>query len=122
MESKASARYQRIQPRKLRLVVNMIRGRGVDESLNVLQETHTKGARMITKVLNSAIANAVDRGEDLKIEPEMLYVKRAFVDGGPVMKRFRPRAMGRATRILKRTSHITIVLDVHDEHKAKAEE
>ena len=114
MQSKASARYQRIPPRKLRLVVDMIRGRGVDESLRLLEQTHTKGAKITTQVLNAAVANAVSQEGSMKIHADMLYVKNAYVDGGPIVKRFMPRAMGRATRINKRTSHVTIVLDVNE--------
>ncbi len=115
MESKASARYQRIPPRKLRLVADMIRGRGVDESIKVLEQTHTKGARITAQVLNSAVANAMSREGSMKIHPDTLYVKEAYVDGGPIIKRFMPRAMGRATRINNRTSHLTIVLDALDQ-------
>lgn len=120
MESRAIARYTRIPARKARLVADLIRGRGVDESLRTLQATHTKGARIITKVLNSAVANALSREGTMNIQPDSLYVKETFVNEGPTMRRFRPRAMGRATRINKRTSHITIVLGVRE--SAKGEE
>lgn len=120
MEATASARYQRIPPRKLRLAVDLIRGRGVNESLDMMAQAHTKSAKIVLKVLNAAIANAVDKSESMKVEPDELFIKNAWVDGGPVVKRFRPRAMGRATRILKRTSHLTIVLGM-DESKAEEE-
>ncbi|NNE07740.1 MAG: 50S ribosomal protein L22 [Gemmatimonadetes bacterium] len=116
--SKASARYQRIQPRKLRIALDMIRGLRVNESLDIMSQAHTKGAKIVLKVLHAAIANAVDKGESMKVEPDHLFVQNAWVDGGPVTKRFRPRAMGRATRILKRTSHLTIVLGM-DESEAE---
>ena len=115
MESKASARYQRIPPRKLRLVADLVRGREVEESFKILEQTHTKGARILTKVLNSAVANAMSQEGSMNLQPDMLYIKQAYVDGGPIIKRFMPRAMGRATRINKRTSHLTIVLDVNEQ-------
>ena len=108
MEAKAVARYIRISPRKARYVADLVRGKPVEEALNVLTFTTRKAAQILSKVLKSAIANA---GQDESIDVDTLYVKRGFVDEGPTMKRFRPRAMGRATRIRKRTSHITIVLD-----------
>jgi large subunit ribosomal protein L22 len=108
MEAKAVARYIRISPRKARYVADLVRGKPVEEALNVLAFTTRKAAQILAKVLKSAIANAA---QDESIDVDTLYVKRVFVDEGPTMKRFRPRAMGRATRIRKRTSHITIVLD-----------
>lgn len=115
MESKASAKYQRIPPRKLRLVADLVRGRGVEESIQVLEQTHNKGARILTKVLNAAVANAMSQEGSMHMQPDKLYIREAFVDGGPIIKRFMPRAMGRATRINKRTSHLTIVLDVNEQ-------
>ena len=108
MEAKAVARYIRIAPRKARYVADLVRGKPVEEALIVLTFTTRKAAQILSKLLKSAIDNA---GQDESIDVETLYVKRVFVDEGPTMKRFRPRAMGRATRIRKRTSHITIVLD-----------
>ncbi|MGI6655915.1 MAG: 50S ribosomal protein L22 [Desulfobulbus sp.] len=108
METKAVARYVRISPQKARLVADTVRGMSVDKALTTLRFMPKKGARLIRKVLESAIANA-DQLESVDVDT--LYVKKITVDGGPMLKRFRPRAMGRATRILKRTSHITIVVD-----------
>ena len=99
-------------------VVNLIRGQGVEDSLRTLEATNTRGARIVTKVLNSAVANAV-ASEGMDFEPEHLYVKEAYVNEGPTMKRFRARAMGRATRINKRTSHITIVVAVKGAKEAQ---
>jgi large subunit ribosomal protein L22 len=96
-------------------VADLVRGRGVEESIQVLEQTHTKGARILSKVLNSAVANAMSQEGSMKVHPDQLYIKEAFVDGGPIIKRFMPRAMGRATRINKRTSHLTIVLDVTEQ-------
>ena len=108
METKASARYVRISPRKARLVVDLIRGKDVGEAQEILDYSERAAARVIGKILNSAIANAEHNN---KLEADDLFVSRAFVDEGPTLKRFRPRALGRATRINKRTSHITLVLD-----------
>jgi len=119
MESRAHARYTAIPPRKARLAVDMIRGKGVEESLRTLDATSTRGARIVTKVLNSAVANAVAEEGTAKIHPDMLYVKEAYVNEGPTLKRFRARAMGRATRVNKRTSHITIVVGLHEEMKGE---
>ncbi len=108
METKASAKYIRISSRKARLVVDLIRGRDVADAQQILEYSPKAAARVVSKVLNSAIANAEHNNG---LDPDELYVSRAFVDEGPTLKRFRPRAMGRATHINKRTSHITLVLD-----------
>ena len=114
MESKANAKHMRISPRKMRLVVDLIRGRRVEDAFTILQATRKKASPMVEKLLRSAVANALYVREDDEEGPQVtvdeLWVKRAFVDGGPIMKRFRPRSMGRATRIRKRTSHCTIVV------------
>ena len=104
---KAKLRFTRIATRKARLVADLIRGKRSEEALNILTFTPKAAARMIIKLLKSAIANATQK----KIDVDRLYVKTIVVDQGPTMKRFMPRAMGRATLIRKRTSHITIVLD-----------
>ena len=108
MECRATARYIRISPQKVRLVVDTIRGRSVAEALSALDYSPKAAARPVRKVLKSAMANAENNHKVDQVE-EMRVVK-AHVDGGPSLKRWRPRAMGRAARILKRTSHITIVL------------
>ncbi|WP_022854373.1 50S ribosomal protein L22 [Thermodesulfatator atlanticus] len=108
MEARAQAKYVRISPYKARLVVDLIRGKSVDEALNILRFTPKKGARLVRKVLESAVANAE---HNYSMDPDRLYVKRAYVDEGPRLKRIWPRAFGRASRILKRTSHITIVVE-----------
>lgn len=107
----ASARYTRITPMKARRVVDMVRGMRVDEALSLLQFAPQAASETVYKVLESAIANAettegLDRGD--------LVVSGAQVDEGPTMKRWRPRAQGRATRINKRTSHITLVVQPAD--------
>ncbi|MFL5894559.1 MAG: 50S ribosomal protein L22 [Thermoleophilaceae bacterium] len=104
---RAQAKYVRSSPRKARLVIDHIRGKSVDDARAILTHTPRAAAEPVLKVLESAVANAEHNHELL---PEELRVFQAFVDEGPTIKRFRPRALGRATRIRKRTSHITINL------------
>ena len=108
METSARTRFVRISAQKARLVVDLIRGRSVEEALNVLDYTPKKAAGIIAKTLRSAVANAEDQQN---VDVDDLYVKRAFVDEGPTQRRIRPRAHGRATPILKRSSHITVIVD-----------
>ena len=103
----ASARFQRITPMKARRVVDMVRGLPVDDALAILQFAPQAASETVYKILESAIANA-ETTEGL--DASTLVVSKAFVDEGPTMKRWRPRAQGRATRINKRTSHITLVV------------
>ena len=112
MEAKAIARYVRVSPRKARLVVDTIRGKSASEAATVLKFTVKGAAEVVAKVLDSAVANAE---HNLKIRPETLFVSQAFVDEGPTLKRIRPRAMGRAFQIRKRTSHITIIVKQREE-------
>jgi large subunit ribosomal protein L22 len=107
MEAKAVAKQVRIAARKVRLVVDLIRGKQVGEAVAILRHTEKSASPVVEKVLNSAIANAEHNYE---MEPNNLYISKVFVDEGITLKRFRPRAMGRASRINKRTSHITIVV------------
>ena len=107
MEAKAVGKYVRVAPRKARVVVNLIRGKYVDDAVEQLRFTDKGAAGPVGKVLGSAIANA--RGL-FDANSESLYIKDAFVNQGPTLRRWRPRAMGRATRINKCTSHITVVV------------
>ncbi|MFZ4454396.1 50S ribosomal protein L22 [Salibacterium aidingense] len=107
MQAKAVAKQIRIAPRKARLVVDLIRGKDIGEAVGILKNTPKAASPVVEKVLNSAVANAEHNYE---MEPEDLYISEIFVDEGITLKRFRPRAMGRATRINKRTSHITVVV------------
>ena len=104
---RASAKYVRSAPRKARLVMDHIRGKGVADARAILQHTSRAVAADISKLLESAVANAENNFE---LEPDDLKIGRAVVDEGPTIKRYRPRAQGRATRINKRTSHMTITL------------
>jgi large subunit ribosomal protein L22 len=108
MEAKAVAKYIRMSPQKVRLVVDLIRGKKVQEARNILLYTRKYSAGIISKVLKSAVANAA---QNPNIDENTLYVKEIFVDQGPSLKRWRARAQGRAAGIKKRTSHITVVLD-----------
>jgi len=108
MEAKAIAKTVRIAPRKVRLVVDLVRGKTVAEAASILRLTPKAASVAVEKVLKSAAANAVN---NLKLDQKSLFVKEAFVDEGPTLKRFLPRAKGSGNRILKRTSHITIVLE-----------
>jgi len=108
MEVRAVSKYMRISPQKARVVTDVVRGKDVEDAIALLRFTPKKAARMINKVLHSAVANA----EQTKaMDLDSLYIKIIYVDPGPTLKRWRARAMGRASRILKRTSHITIILD-----------
>ena len=107
MEVSAKLRYARISPQKCRLVVDQIRGLPVERALQILTYSPKKGAGIVKKVLESAIANA-EHNEGLDVDE--LRVSRVYVDEGPTLKRIRPRAKGRANRILKRTSHITVMV------------
>jgi len=114
----ASARYQRITPMKARRVTQMIHGRQVDDALALLQFAPQSAAKTVYKVLESAVANAETTEE---LDRADLVVSSCQVDEGPTMKRWRPRAQGRATRILKRTSHITLVVTPLAKAEPKAE-
>ena len=107
MKYQATLRYVRMSPRKARYVIDLVRGKPVNEASNILNCVHRRAAYFIKKLLDSAIANADQRGD---VEVNDLVVAEAKVDGGPTLKRFRPGPMGRAMRIRKRTSHISITL------------
>jgi len=107
MEAKAVARYVRVSPRKARLLVDLIRGKSVADAQAILKFSPQAAAEIVEKVLNSAVANAE---RNLHVKAEDLFVGSTFVDEGPTLKRIQPRAMGRAFRINKRTSHITVVV------------
>jgi large subunit ribosomal protein L22 len=109
METSAKLKSVRLSPQKTRLVVDMVRGKAVQEALNILKFSPQRPADVVAKLVRSAVANAEQKGiEDV----DRLFVKAVFVDQGPVLKRFMPRAQGRATKIRKPTSHITVVLEV----------
>jgi large subunit ribosomal protein L22 len=107
MDIKASARFVRVSPFKLRLVARILPGKKVEEALALLRFMPQRGARIMRKVVLSAVANAEQRSQ---VDVDTLMVKGVQVDGGPSLKRFQARAMGRVNRIIKRSSHITVVL------------
>jgi large subunit ribosomal protein L22 len=113
MEYKSTLRYLRGSAQKVRLVADLIRGRNVQDAVNVLQVTNKHAARPMEKALRSALANAENREEGVDVD--RLFVQEIFVDGGPSMKRLRPAPQGRAFRVLKRQSHITIKLGLRSE-------
>ena len=108
MEAKASLRYARVGAQKARLVADMVRGQNVNQAVKTLTFMNKKTALMIKKLIESAVANA-DYKKTMDIDK--LYVKTIYVDQGPVLKRFRPRAQGRAYGIRKKTSHINLILE-----------
>jgi len=108
VEAKAVAKYIRMSPRKVRLVVDLIRGKSAEEADQILKYTNRRAAAPVRKVLKSAVANAINNHDLLEDE---LVVKAAYVDEGPTLKRILPRARGRADIIKKRTSHITIIVE-----------
>ena len=112
MEARAIARYVRVSPRKARVVVDLVRGKSVMRAREILQYTNRAVAEDVEKVLNSAVANAEHQHQ---VRAEQLFVKTAYVDEGPTLKRIRPRAKGSASRIRKRTSHITIIVAPREE-------
>ena len=118
MEAKASLRFARISIRKARTVLNMVRGKNVAVALNELRFTRKAAAPLVAKLLDSAIANAQQHQKDVDLDS--LYIKLAFADKAPDrnMRRFRPRAMGRATRIVKGMSHLHLILDARGSSRA----
>lgn len=107
MEVKATAKYVRISPRKVRLVVNTVRGKPVEDALATLRFLPNAAAKAVAKVVQSAAANAEN---NFQLSPDELYIARIYADEGPTLKRFRPRSRGRVSPILKRSSHITVVI------------
>ncbi|BDE96829.1 MULTISPECIES: 50S ribosomal protein L22 [Raoultibacter] len=112
MEAKAVSRFVRVSPRKARIVIDQIRGKSVPAAREILKFTNRGIAETVEKTLNSAVANAEHNHH---VRAESLVVKTAFADEGPTLKRIRPRAKGSASRIRKRTSHITIIVATREE-------
>lgn len=110
VEAKAVARYIRMSPRKVRMVVDMIRGKSVEEALNQLHFVPKHGAEPVAKLVRSAVANAMNTEAGSKLNPEDLVVKEIQVGGGPTMRRYNPGPQGRATLIRKRSCHVSIVV------------
>jgi large subunit ribosomal protein L22 len=107
MEATAKLSFVRLSPQKARLVIDMVRGKGVQEALNILKFSPQRSAEIVSKLVRSALANAEQKGVG---DVDRLFVKTIFVDQGPVLRRFMPKGRGSASRIRKPTSHITVVL------------
>jgi large subunit ribosomal protein L22 len=120
METKAINRYIGTSPRKMRLVIDLIRGKGVEEALSILHFTTKHAAKTAERVLRSAISNAQNKEESGRVDTATLFVKEAFVDGGAMAKRVMPAPMGRAFRVRKRSNHITIVVAQRAQTKKSA--
>jgi large subunit ribosomal protein L22 len=110
MEARAIHRYIGTSPRKMRLVIDLIRGQGVEQALSILHFSPKHASKTAEKVLRSAISNLQNKDESGRVDPTTVYIKEAYVDGGATMKRISPAPMGRAYRIRKRSNHITIVV------------
>ncbi len=110
MESKAIARYIHQSPFKVRKTLDSVRGMSVDEALNHLRFSPEKASTVIEKTIRSAVSNLLNENESVDIDQDSLKLKEAYVNGGPVMKRFRAASMGRASRLRRPTSHLTIVI------------
>jgi len=108
MEARATSKYMKVSPQKARLVVDLIRGKKVDDALNILAYTQKAVTKDIAKVVKSAIANAENTKE---LDVDKLFIKTAYVDPGPVMKRTYAKAMGRGALVRKRSSHVTIIVE-----------
>jgi len=114
MEAQAINRYIGTSPRKMRLVIDLIRGKSVPEALHILHFSPKHASKVAEKVLRSAVANLQNKDEGGRLEPEEIVVRRATVDGGMTMKRISPAPMGRAFRIRKRSNHVTIVVSARE--------
>jgi len=120
MEAHAINRYIGTSPRKMRLVIDLIRGKSVPEALHILHFSPKHAARVAEKVLRSAVANLQNKDEAGRLEPEEIVVRRASVDGGMTMKRISPAPMGRAYRIRKRSNHVMIVVAAREAAPVKS--
>lgn len=118
MEAKATAKYVRMSPSKLKPVTDLVRGKDLNEALTILKFTSVKGAELVEKVVQSAAANAENNHD---MNPDELYVAEIYANQGPTMKRFRAGAQGRASMILKRTSHIAVTLRSREDAEQKVE-
>jgi large subunit ribosomal protein L22 len=108
LEAKAVEKYLRISSRKVKYVIDVVKNKPVEEAVGILALTPKKAAVYVRKAIQSAAANAVENFKEYKVSGDDLYIKEIFVTEGPTLKRFKPRARGRADRVLKRTSHITV--------------
>jgi len=119
MIAQAKAKYVRISSRKVQLVVDLIRGKNIEEAFTILRYTHKAAALPVRKLVQSAYSNAVNQLGSMDLDTRSIIIREIRVDQGPTMKRWLPRAMGRATPMLKRTSHISVALDVPEPETAR---
>lgn len=119
MEARAAKRYIPSSPRKMRLVIDLIRGKTVEEALDLLHFNPKHASNVIELALKSALSNLSNKSESGKVEEKNVYVKKIFVNGGPVLKRVMPAPQGRAYRKRKRSNHLTIVVEEKEESKEK---
>jgi large subunit ribosomal protein L22 len=110
MEAKAVQRFIGSSPRKMRLIVDLIRGKSVDHALDILHFSPKHASKDVEKALRSAVSNLLNKDDATRVEPEEMVVKEVFVDNGPILKRISPAPMGRAYRIRKRSCHLTVVV------------
>ena len=110
MEARAVEKYIRMSPRKVRLVVDLVKARPVEEAVDILTFTRRRAATAVRKAIESAVSNALENFKEYKISEDELYIKEIYVTEGPTLKRWKPRARGRADRVMKRTSHIFVVV------------
>ncbi len=120
LEARAINRYIGSSPRKMRLVIDLIRGKSVPDALNILHFLTKHASKVAEKVLRSAVSNLQNKDEANRVDADSLFVKEAFVDGGPGLKRMLPAPMGRAYRIVKRSNHVTIIVAQRIEKKKMA--
>ncbi|MCS7000420.1 MAG: 50S ribosomal protein L22 [Bacteroidota bacterium] len=114
MEARAIARYVRSSPRKMRLVIDLIRGKSAAEALALLRLTNKRACHVAEMTLRSALANLQAKADNPYLDPSNVMIKQAYVDNGPMLKRIQPAPMGRAYRIRKRSHHLTIVVETKD--------
>jgi large subunit ribosomal protein L22 len=117
MEAKAIKRYIPSSPRKMRLVADLIRGKSVDEALNILHFSPKHASNVVELALKSAVSNLSNKSETGKVEEKNVFVKKVFVDGGPMLKRVLPAPQGRAYRVRKRANHLTIIVEERSKEK-----
>jgi len=120
LEARAINRYIGSSPRKMRLVIDLIRGKSVPDALNILHFSTKHASKVAEKVLRSAVSNLQNKDEANRVDADSLFVKETFVDGGPGLKRMLPAPMGRAYRIVKRSNHVTIIVAQRIEKKKMA--
>jgi len=111
MEARARQKYIGSSPRKMRLVVDLIRGKSVDKAMDILHFSPKHASKDVEKALRSAVSNLLNKDEATRVEPEDMIVKEVYVDNGPILKRISPAPMGRAYRIRKRSCHLTVIVE-----------